>query len=115
MWIMIAGPYRQGSDNPELWAANLNRLNSVAYQVFLKGHTPLIGVNLALPIIQWAGMDEYQNIMLPISFALADRCDAVLRIDGASSGADAEVRLFEEKGLPVYYEIDQLPEAEKEQ
>jgi hypothetical protein len=89
-------------------------LNAVAYQVFLRGHIPLIGVNLALPIILSAGMDEYRNIMLPISLALAERCDAVLRIDGESSGADAEVRLFEEKGLPVYYEINQLPEAPKQ-
>ncbi|MES2478339.1 MAG: DUF4406 domain-containing protein [Bacteroidota bacterium] len=113
MWIMIAGPYRQNSDNPEVWETNLKRLNSIAYQVFLRGHIPMIGVNLALPIIQSAGMDEYQNLMLPISLALSERCDAVLRIDGESSGADAEVRLFEEKGLPVYYEIDQLPAAAK--
>lgn len=111
MWIMIAGPYRQNSNNPDLWEENLSRLNAAAYQVFLRGHVPLIGVNLALPIIICAGMDEYQNIMLPISLALAERCDAVLRIDGDSSGADAEVRYFEEKGLPVYYEIDQLSAA----
>lgn len=112
MWIMIAGPYHQNSNNPDLWEENLARLNAVAYQVFLKGHIPVIGVNLALPIIISAGMDEYQKIMLPISLALAERCDGILRIDGESSGADAEVRIFEEKGLPVYYEIDQLPLAE---
>ena len=31
------------------------------------------------------------------------RCDAVLRVDGASVGADREVELAKEWGIPVYY------------
>jgi nucleoside 2-deoxyribosyltransferase len=31
-------------------------------------------------------------------------CDALLRIDGISAGADVEVRLAEELGIPVFYD-----------
>lgn len=109
MWIMIAGPFRQGSTDTELWEQNLSKLNEAAYLIFLKGHTPIIGVNLALPIIKIAGTAAYEQIMMPLSMALAEKCDAVLRLDGFSVGADEEVSLFESKGLPIYYEIDQIP------
>lgn len=46
--------------------------------------------------------------MLPISLALANRCDAVLRIGGTSKGADQEAEIFKAKGLPVYYDLDAI-------
>lgn len=109
MWIMIAGPYRSGSSDPKQWKANLSRLNEVAWQVFQKGHIPVIGVNIALPVIEAAGAEHYEEIMMPLSLALAEKCDAILRIEGISSGADKEVRLFEEKGLPVYHRLEYVP------
>jgi len=109
MWIMVAGPYRTGSTDPADWAANLHALNAAAYEVFRKGHVPVIGVNLALPIIESAGQHAYEEIMLPLSLRLADRCDAVLRIGGASKGADQEVAQFESRGLPVYRSPAEIP------
>lgn len=32
-------------------------------------------------------------------------CDCVLRLDGESSGADGEVELAKENGIPVFYDI----------
>ncbi len=112
MWIMIAGPYRSGSNDPAVWRENLLLLNRVAYQVFQKGHTPVIGVNMALPVIEGGGGADYDRIMLPLSLSLAERCDGVLRVGGPSRGADDEVRLFETKGLPVYRSLDEVPAAE---
>ena len=40
---------------------------------------------------------------------LIRRCDAVLRIEGASKGADEDVRLARERGLPVYFDIKEVP------
>ena len=60
MWIMIAGPYRSGSSDPAVWAENHRKLNAVALAVFQKGHTPIVGVNLALPIIESAGQGSVQ-------------------------------------------------------
>ncbi len=111
MHIMIAGPYRSGSDDPDTWKSNLDAMNMAAYEVFKKGHTPIIGVNMALPVIESAGEDQYDSLMMPISLALALRCDAVLRIGGVSSGADREVKLFEERGLPVYTSLEEVPEG----
>lgn len=106
---MIAGPYTAGSKDQRQWKRNHVELNKVAYEVFLKGHVPVIGVNVALPIIETVGYDKFEELMMPISLAMADRCDAVLRIGGASNGADQEVEWFREKRLPIYYNIDQIP------
>jgi len=111
MWIMIAGPYRSGSSDSAVWAANLRRLNAAAYAVFEKGHVPIVGVNLALPVIELAGQESYDRIMQPLSLRLADRCDAVLRIDGVSRGADEEVETFRARGLPVFCSVGEVPEA----
>jgi hypothetical protein len=35
-------------------------------------------------------------------------CDAVYRIEGASPGADREVRRAVEVGMPVYYSLEEL-------
>lgn len=109
MWIMISGPYRSGSDDPNTWTDNLGLLNQAAYAVLQRGHTPVIGVNMALPVIVATGQQNYDAIMMPISMALAERCDAVLRIGGPSENADREVALFRDKGLPVYYSVDEVP------
>lgn len=109
MWIMIAGPYTSGARTEEARAANLRVLNQAAVEVFRRGHVPIIGVNLALPVIAEAGADSFDEIMMPISLALADRCDAILRIGGSSAGADQEVARFRGHGLPVYRSIEEIP------
>jgi hypothetical protein len=111
MWIMVAGPYRTGSSDPAVWAENHRRLNDAAYAVFKRGHIPIIGVNLALPVIERAGQPMYDRIMVPLSLALTNRCDAVLRIGGASRGADEEVARFEARGKRVFRSLDEIPPA----
>ena len=111
MWIMVAGPYRSGSSDPAAWAGNLRRLNDAACEVMRRGHIPIVGVNLALPVIESAGEDTYREIMIPLSLGLTERCDAVLRIDGVSQGADDEVRMFQARGLPVFRSVEEIPRA----
>jgi hypothetical protein len=111
MWIMIAGPYRSGSSDPARWAENLRKLNAAALAVFQKGHVPIVGVNLALPIVESAGEASYGQIMQPLSLRLTERCDAILRIDGASHGADEEVERFRARGLPVFESLAAVPET----
>ena len=83
MWIMIAGPYRSGAKSEADREQNLANLNRAAYELFRKGHVPVVGVNCALPLIAAAGSDAYESIMMPLSLAMADRCDAVLRLGEA--------------------------------
>ena len=109
MWIMIAGPYRSTSPDPAVWAQNLRQLNKAAYAILQKGHVPIIGVNLALPIIESADEETYDAIMMPLSLKLAQRCDAVLRIEGVSNGADREVDTFSARGLTVFRSLDEIP------
>jgi hypothetical protein len=79
--------------------------------VLRKGHVPIIGVNLTLPIIEAAGAEMYNEIMIPLSLAVAERCDAVLRIGGASAGADQEVELIRSRGGAVYASISDIAPA----
>lgn len=111
MWIMVAGPYTSGAKTEEQKQENLRALNLAAAEVWRKGHTPIIGVNLALPVIDAAGHDNFDDIMMPMSLAAADRCDACLRIGGPSKGADDEADVFRRKGLPVYSSIEEIPDA----
>ena len=111
MWIMVAGPYTTGAADAEARAENLRVLNRAAVALFRMGHVPIIGVNLALPLIEMAGREAFNEIMMPLSLAAAERCDAVLRIGGASEGADQEVERFTSKGKPVYRSINDVPGA----
>ena len=113
--ILIAGPYRSGTgDDPQKMADNLHRLEAASWPIFKAGHIPMIGEWVALPIWQVAGGqavgDElYNEILHPTAGRLIERCDAVLRLTGESSGADNDVRLANERGIPVYYHVDEIP------
>ena len=111
MWIMIAGPYKSGAPTAEAQAANLRKLNEAAVALHRAGHVPVIGVNMALPMIEAAGgtTAAYEELMAPVSLALAERCDACLRIGGPSQGADDEVRRFEAAGKAVYRALADVP------
>lgn len=120
MLILIAGPYRSGTnDNAELMKQNLKNLEAAALPLFRKGHVPVIGEWLALPLISLAGSvrtgDEIWNeIQYPCAHRLLKKCDAVLRIAGASKGADEDVRVARESGLKVYFDLDDVPDAAHE-
>ncbi|NUQ82404.1 MAG: DUF4406 domain-containing protein [Bacteroidetes bacterium] len=117
MMILIAGPYRGGTnDDPVLIKKNLDRLESVALPLFRKGHLPVIGEWVALPLMHLAGSTRigdaiWDEIQYPVAHRLLEKCDAVLRLEGASKGADEDVRLAKERGLPVYYHLDDIPDV----
>ena len=78
------------------------------------GHIPLIGEWLALPLLREAGSKRpgdaiYDEILYPIANRLIMRCDAVLRLPGSSKGADEDVRLAHERGLPVWKTLTEVP------
>ena len=115
MIILIAGPYRSGTnDDPNKMKANLQYLESASYPIFEKGHIPMIGEWVALPIWHTAGGqaigdDLYEEIFYPTANRLIERCDAVLRLEGESKGADNDVKLANERGIPVYYDVADIP------
>ena len=115
--ILIAGPYRSGTgDDPELMARNLARLEEAAWPVFAAGHIPMIGEWVALPVLRSAGADGVsdalaERVMYPTAQRLLQHCDAVLRLPGDSTGADQDVAIARERGLPVYYRVEDIPAA----
>lgn len=109
MWIMVSGPYRSGTATEEARAANLRAMNEAALALFRMGHVPVVGVNMALPVIEAGG--EYDAVMMPLSLSLAERCDACLRVGGPSAGADDEMECFLARGLPVYERLEDVPAA----
>ena len=117
MFILIAGPYRSGTgDDPALMAANLKKLEDVSWPLFQAGHVPMIGEWVALPVLAAAGGGPvggalYDQIFNPVAGRLLQLVDAVLRLPGASSGADNDVRLANERGIPVYYRLEDVPSA----
>ena len=115
MMILIAGPYRSGTgDDPDKMAANLAALEAVAWPIFQRGHVPMIGEWVALPVLRGAGGGPvgdalYDAVMHPVAHRLLQRCDAVLRLPGASAGADNDVRIARARGIPVYADLSEIP------
>ena len=115
MMILIAGPYRSGTgDDPDKMAANLARLEAAAWPIFRKGHVPMIGEWAALPTLRGAGgggpgSATYDAAMHPTAHRLLAKCDGVLRLPGASTGADKDVALARARGLPVWTALEEIP------
>ncbi|MFL5520334.1 MAG: DUF4406 domain-containing protein [Gemmatimonadales bacterium] len=115
LMILIAGPYRGGTgDDPGKMAANLRRLEEVSWPLFAAGHIPMIGEWVALPVWRSAGGSHvgdarWNDVQYPTAARLIERCDAVLRLPGESTGADNDVRLARARGIPVYFRVEDVP------
>ncbi|MCL2470072.1 MAG: hypothetical protein FWF24_07645 [Alphaproteobacteria bacterium] len=110
-WIMIAGPYSSGGAKKAQRQKNLEALNKAALAVFEMGLTPVVGVHCALPLIQNdSRADAFERIMMPLSLAMSERCDACLRIKGPSQGADQEVEHFHKNKKPVFFSLEEIKE-----
>ena len=115
--ILVAGPYRSGTnDDPVLIARNAAAMTEASLQLFRAGHLPVMGEWYALPLIEHAGSQGigdavFDEIFHPISRRLVAKCDACLRIGGASAGADEMVALAKREGKAVYYSLAEVPSA----
>jgi hypothetical protein len=117
MMILIAGPYRsETGDDPEKMAANVQIMESFALPIFRLGHIPVLGEWFALPLLHLAeskqvGDEAFNEIFHPIAERLLEKCDAVLRVGGASQGADFMVEVARRNGLQIYTKLQQIPPA----
>jgi hypothetical protein len=115
LMILVAGPYRSGTnDDAGLIAANVQAMTEMALRLFRAGHLPVLGEWFALPLIELAGSrkigDEiFNQIFHPISRRLVAKCDACVRIGGASQGADEMVALSRSLGKQVYFNFAEIP------
>jgi len=124
MMILIAGPYRSGTnDDPALIARNVHEMESYALPIFRAGHIPILGGAghipilgewLALPLVNLAGSkkigdEPFNEIFHPIAVRLLEKCDAVLRVGGSSAGADEMVRVGRSLGLKICTDLAEIP------
>ena len=115
LMILIAGPYASGTDgDPVLMQQNLDRLERAAWPLFRAGHIPMIGEWVALPVLSSAGATGPSDplaadVMYPVAHRLLQHCDGVLRLPGESRGADQDVAIARERGIPVYTALEDVP------
>jgi hypothetical protein len=116
LMILVAGPYRSGTnDDPVLIQRNVDAMEDTALAVFRRGHLPVLGEWFALPLLKHAGSTKigdavFDEIFHPIARELIDKCDAVLRIGGPSTGADDMVATGQKRGKCIFRDLSEIPE-----
>src|SRR5215831_8980400 len=114
LMILVAGPYRSGTnDDPRLIAVNVKAMTESALAIYKMGHLPVLGEWFALPLIEAAGSKQigdevFSKIFHPVAVQLIGHCDAVLRIGGASAGADEMIQRGREKGKIIFHSLDEI-------
>lgn len=115
LMILVAGPFRSGTgDDPAKMAANVREMERYALPLFRAGHIPVVGEWFALPMVALAGSKRvgdaaFDEIFHPIAERLLARCDGVLRVGGASEGADRMIEEARRRGLAVYHSLADVP------
>ena len=75
----------------------------------------MIGEWVALPVLRGAegagagDADGDPDVMYETAARLLEHCDAVLRLPGESSGADTDVAIARRRGIPVYFDLEEIP------
>lgn len=100
MKVYIAGPYTQGDT-----ALHVRRAVLTAEQVVAMGHSPYVPhLTMLWHLISPHDIDFWYAHDLE----WLEVCDVVLRLEGASAGADAEELAAERHGIPVVHSIEAL-------
>ncbi|MEP6750512.1 MAG: hypothetical protein ABJB86_22435, partial [Bacteroidota bacterium] len=102
------------NDDPVLIEGNVKAMTDTALEIYRMGHMPVLGEWFALPVIEAAGSKKtgdkiFNEIFHPIAVRLIDHCDAVLRIGGASAGADEMVSTGQLKGKKIFFDKKDIP------
>jgi len=115
LMILVAGPYRSGTgDDPAKLAANVRAMEAYALPLYRAGHIPIVGEWVALPVVALAGSRRigdapFDEIFHPISERLVERCDGILRVGGASKGADLMIQVARQRGKQVWTRLEDVP------
>jgi AcrR family transcriptional regulator len=115
LMILVAGPYRSGTDgDPARVQANVDAMTAAALALYRRGHLPVMGEWFALPLIEEAARagdagDAVEEIFHPVAERLLERGDACLRIGGPSEGADRMVATARRLGKAVFTDPAEIP------
>ena len=115
LMILVAGPYRSGTDgDPAKIQANVDAMTRFSLELYRRGHLPVMGEWFALPLIEEAakadGHDAAdEELFHPVAERVLARCDACLRIGGASEGADRMVATARRLGKRIFLDLSEVP------
>jgi len=98
--IYIASPYTKGDV-----ALNVKRQITCADNLINLGFAPYVP---NLTHFQHMLFPRPYNDWLDLDFEWIKVCDALLRLDGESNGADKEVEFAKGNNIHVFYSIDEL-------
>ena len=115
MKIYIAGPISNGgkirdSKMQELFVEDAIQ---AGIALLVMGHAPFIphlNFYFEQKIKSW-GFKLTHEDYLKWDFEWVKQSDALLRLPGTSNGSDQEVQLAKELGIPVYYSLEEVPDA----
>jgi hypothetical protein len=98
--IYVAGPYTKGdvAINVRNAFEAANELADLGFAPFVPHSTHFWHMMFPRPYEFWLDLD---NQFLPF-------CQAVLRLEGPSSGADKEVELAKSLGIPVFHRVQDV-------
>ncbi len=99
--IYVSAPYSLGDV-----VSNVRYACEIGDKILAKGHIPFVPhLSHFWHFISPKSYEEW----LRIDSAIVPRCDALLRVDGKSPGADIEVDIALQHEIPVYYSLDDIP------
>lgn len=112
--VYLAGPISKGD-----LRHNLNQAREAARRLMAEGYAPWVPqltcyMSGDTPTIDGGGTDAATNsgfnhtTWLEVDLPWVMAADAVLRLPGESRGADLEVALARELGIPVYESVDEM-------
>lgn len=99
--VLVAGPYRSGTDgDPARIAANLHRLEAAALAVYRRGHVPMIGEWVSLPLAAAAGSTQVgdavsETFLYPAAHRL---CDVAMRCCASTARRAGRMRTWRLRG-----------------
>ena len=114
--ILVAGPYRSyTNDDFTKIAANYRRMNQAALDLFRRGHTPVTGEAIALPLIEFAASEQmgdvpWNEIFHPIGRRLIAH---VLPFSASKAARWAPMRWLSSRaaGKPVFFGWPRCPSS----
>ena len=98
--VYIAGPYTQGDQ-----MRNITRAIEAGQELLDSGYVPFV------PHLYGFWHLLYPNsydTWLELDLEWLKACKALIRLPGASSGADSEVQAAKDWGIPVYYSVQEF-------
>jgi hypothetical protein len=98
--IYVSGPYTLGDV-----AVNVRTAMDAGIHILDKGDAPFIPH--LFHFLHLVHERKYER-WLDVDLAVVERCDALLRLPGMSSGASAEVHIARDHGIPVYTSLEEL-------